>query len=148
MPVLGTVIPGEVLGVWLLIDVTGDDGVQPAIRAAQHDRVRQYLGDLPQLSAWGHLVGRITQQVRAQGSQPRQAAAAPLAVRDGISCATKTRPRASTISARPTRPKVVNAASTPVITTEMINAAIASCVQRFLVSSGRRSYQPLLTISS
>ena len=35
MPVLGTVIPGEVVGVGLLIDITSDDGVQPAVRAAR-----------------------------------------------------------------------------------------------------------------
>jgi hypothetical protein len=55
------VIPGEVVGVWLLINITGDDGVEPTIRAAQHNRVRQYLGDLPELSAWRHLVGRVTE---------------------------------------------------------------------------------------
>ena len=37
------------------------------------------------------------------------------------------------IAIDPTNPKVVNAASTPVTTTEMISAASASSVQRFLV---------------
>ena len=53
----------------MLVNITCDDGVQPAVGPAEHNRVRQHLRDLPQLAARRQLVGRVTHQIRAQRAE-------------------------------------------------------------------------------
>ena len=47
----------------MLINIAGRDGIQPAIGAPEHDRVRQHLGNLLQLPTGRHLISRMAQQI-------------------------------------------------------------------------------------
>lgn len=148
MPVRGAVVPVEVLRVGHPRIVVGShEGGQPAVRAAEDDRVRQDFGQLPVLQPFGILsVGRVS---RSCCSAIRPASSrVPAGVRFGIDVATKARKSATAISANPVRPKVVKAIRMPVITMATIRVTQAPVAHALRVLSGRRSYQPFSTIWS